>query len=210
MKNDCKNKMFSIKNKIMKKILLLLILLLTSVGVDAQWKMGRLKQDFDAPYRTYYIDGNRWVFYTENRNSTVTFYENERDASREAGICSKRLVDKNVEFTGFYFGEVTDPVDNYVNVRKGQGTKYPVVGKLSVWAGIFIKKTDTNWLKVYILKYKDEGVVVNEDGYFFSPLGGSCLCNLDAITCDAYNEKKELELFFIGYIYKDRVTNPNN
>ena len=72
-----------------------------------------------------------------------------------------------VKFSGYYVGEIIDPVDNYVNVRKGPGTNYPVVMKVytkdwildheELWESnsvsasgrFYYQKTKTNWLKLY-------------------------------------------------------------
>ena len=35
-----------------------------------------------------------------------------------------------MKFSGYYIGEIVDPVDNYVNVEKGPGTSYPVVRRV--------------------------------------------------------------------------------
>ena len=52
-------------------------------------------------------------------------------------------------------GIVTDPVDNYVNVRSGPGTKYRIVTTLTVGNEVFFEDSESSWLKVY-----------NDDGSF--------------------------------------------
>lgn len=69
-----------------------------------------------------------------------------------------------VQFSGYYIGEIIDPVDNYVNVRKGPGTQYPVVRKVHTkeWCiehemdssltdsgRFYYQKTSNNWWKLY-------------------------------------------------------------
>ena len=52
-------------------------------------------------------------------------------------------------------GIVIDPVDNYVNVRSGPGTKYRIVTTLTVGNEVIFEDSESSWLKVY-----------NDDGSF--------------------------------------------
>ena len=67
-------------------------------------------------------------------------------------------------FIRYYAGEIIDPVDNYVNVRKGPGTNYAVVRRVHTidWCvdhdmadsatdsgRFFYQKTNSNWWKLY-------------------------------------------------------------
>lgn len=71
-----------------------------------------------------------------------------------------------VKFSGYYVGDIIDPVDNYVNVRKGPGKNYPIVRKVHTaeWCfdhreeyfdnpkdsgRFFYKKTNGKWWKLY-------------------------------------------------------------
>lgn len=46
-------------------------------------------------------------------------------------------------------GTITDPVDNYVNIRKGPGTNYYVCGQLLVGSDIHYIPYNSGWVKVY-------------------------------------------------------------
>ena len=46
-------------------------------------------------------------------------------------------------------GIITDPVDDYVNVRKGPGTNYEVVTTLDVGDEVYYTSGSGNWMKVY-------------------------------------------------------------
>ena len=46
-------------------------------------------------------------------------------------------------------GIITDPVDNYVNIRKGPGTNYAICGQLLVGADIHYIPYNSGWVKVY-------------------------------------------------------------
>jgi len=48
-------------------------------------------------------------------------------------------------------GIITDPVDDYVNVRKGPGTNYEVVTTLDVGDEVYYTSGSGNWMKVYDL-----------------------------------------------------------
>ena len=177
----------------MKKLFLLLLLfVLSSVSVSAQWKVGKMKQDFKYGNEEdgAYFEKGEICAYTENSNGTITLYQGIAESQiLKAGSFSTSKVKPYIEFTGYYYGKVTDPVDNYVNVRKGPGTNYPVVGKLKVDSGCFwlFQKTETNWLKVY-------GDDKSKYGGFFTTFAGW--------TCEPEGA------VFLGYVYKDRMTNP--
>ena len=75
-----------------------------------------------------------------------------------------------VKFSGYYWGEIVDPKNNYVNVRKGPGTNYAVVMRVFTYEKVvenidneeffkknpvaaqgrfYFQKTKTNWIKLY-------------------------------------------------------------
>lgn len=180
----------------MKRLLFMLLLVSFTVGASAQWKVARLKQDFKyVNYNTPdFIQRGEFVGYTENRNGTITIYCNGGEGTIDTvGTYSSNVKNKYLEFTGYYFAWVRDPVDDYVNVRKGPGTNYPVVGKIRAnrvtETAILFKKTESNWLELYLhWQEKDDG------GYYFD-LGTGFLPFFE-------------EPVMIGYIYKDRVKSP--
>ena len=185
----------------MKKVLVLLALVLSTVCANAQWKVGRVKQDFKVFSKFYDADEHFskdfFVVYSDNRNGTVTIYD-YCEGNCVLGTFSN--INKYIEFTGYYYAEVTDPVDDYVNVRKGPGTKYPVVGKLGTGWDILFQKTESNWLKVYSLfdGYYD-------DGYFENGVGFDVLFT---IVDDWKRTGKPKDFHFLGYVYKNRLKTP--
>ena len=70
-----------------------------------------------------------------------------------------------VKFSGYYVGDIIDPVDNYVNVRKGPGRNHAVVKKVNTMAWCqdhdmcgygynggryyYQKVNGSNWWKLY-------------------------------------------------------------
>ena len=46
-------------------------------------------------------------------------------------------------------GEVTDPIDEYVNVRSGPGTEYGISTTLDVGETVFYEPSRSNWFRVY-------------------------------------------------------------
>ena len=192
---------------IMKKILLLLLLVSTTAGANAQWKIGRVKQDFKFYSKCV---GDDWsyerkdfIVYSENRNGTVTIYDVGAEAMNMK-LGSYSNISKYIDFTGYYIADVNDPVDNYVNVRKGPGTNYPILGRLNVGRGILFKKTDNNWLKVYVPK---DCLYKLEDG-FYGGVGSIYEFWYEFERDDNIekgNNNIEDKYSFIGYIYKDRV-----
>ena len=171
-----------------------MLLVSTSLYVSAQWKIGRINRDFTLKTGTwdYVIRKGEYVGFTENRNGTINIFTIEaEDRNNEF----KRLPAhyKNyIQVTGFYKVSATDPVDNYVNIRKGPGTKYPVVGKVKVNSNFFVKELENNWVKVYGIKsdYDDKGFydsVYNE--------------------MDPY-EVRGINVSFLGYMHKSRIKSP--
>lgn len=124
----------------MKKALLLLLLISATVGADAQWKLAKFKQNLDPSSNDddEYEKGN-WIAYSENRNGTIHLYDNApEDGITDWGNYPNSIANKYLDFSGYYVGQVRDLVDDFVNVRKGPGTNYPVVGKYHVGEYIFL------------------------------------------------------------------------
>lgn len=137
----------------MKRLLFMLLLVSFAVGASAQWKVARVKQKFVyEPKEGYSLERGEIVGFSENRNGTITiFCEGGECTVYDAGPFSNSVKNKYLEYIGYYLGQIRDPLDDYVNVRKGPGTNYPVVGKLSVLDWIYFQKTESNWLKVYVV-----------------------------------------------------------
>ena len=105
------------------------------------------------------VDGYRkgeGVMYKKTRSGKIQI--------QDGGEFGRAYSPDIVKFSGYYIGEIIDPVDNYVNVRKGPGTNYPVVRKVHTkdWCGdhdraghptdsgrFFYQKTSNNWWKLY-------------------------------------------------------------
>ena len=131
----------------MKKILLSLLLIASTLTAQAQWKVGRATKSMD--YYNLSIDKDSYYVYTENGDGTITIYVSDFDLSANEWIVALSPVSANIEFADYYYGEVTDPKDDYVNIRKGPGTNYPIVEKNDVGDYICYQKTNGTWLKVY-------------------------------------------------------------
>lgn len=158
----------------MKRFLFMLLLVSFAVGASAQWRIGYARRDFE---------GNRKgeeVYYKQKGKGKITLICMPDKAYYDCGTFPADYV----EFSGYYIGEVTDPVDNYVNIRKGPGTQYPVVDRIDTNYLIIFKYTNTNWLEVY---------VDDEQAAELSYKMKWCL------------HKDYRKLVFKGYIYKNRV-----
>ena len=169
----------------MKKIILLLMVVLTTtICANAQFKIGILNRNLDE----YSKKGDN-VLYKETKNGKVKIYGDYL----EEGIMFEGTYAKNVVyFSGFYYGEVTDPRDKYVNIRKGPGINYPIVGKVHVGRRYLLKKTDSNWYKVYGTKHTE----LEDDGYLVIP------------SWWEFRWEERDSWYCIGYIYKDRIITP--
>jgi len=180
----------------MKRILLLMLVIMVSVCANAQWRLGRITKSMenDFPFSAEL----EYVGYVKNSNRTYTLFESivyESQLNR-VGNCSEQYFRTHVKPTDFFYGEVTDPRDDYVNIRKGPSTNYPVVFKINVSTCILFKKTGNNWYEVYASKQR----FWVEHGY------GNAL-ELTFVN-DSYWGFKLNELIKVGYIYKDRVKSP--
>ena len=59
----------------------------------------------------------------------------------------------------YHEGYIVDPVDDYVNVRKGPGINYAIVGRLDTYTDVYYTTTGSNWYKVYDGNYNYLGYV---------------------------------------------------
>ena len=181
----------------MKRIFFFMLLIASALNTNAQCKIGRVKESFSPKWDSHWQDNNPWnykkstyLLYKESNNNTKIsiYFRNGRDEGYAIyGTYPASYIKRYVEFTGFYMGEITDPRDNYVNIRKGPGTNYAIVRTVDVGSIIYYKKTDSNWLEVYGVKYEDFDIFsMVDDPHYFE---------------DNEFDKK----IFVGYIYKDRV-----
>ena len=162
-----------------------MVVLTTTICANAQFKIGILKKNLYKGTDLVSYSGGE-VAYTETKNGKVKIYIVIETDYQYIGIFSRNLVD----FCGYYHGEVKDPRDEYVNIRKGPGTNYPIVGKVYVGNFLIFKKTDSNWYEVYNrLPYPEKG----DDGF---------------LHLERYFYKDD-SYYCIGYIYKDRIKSPN-
>lgn len=132
----------------MRKFVLLIMLAAFALSADAQWKIGKATGSMD--YYNLSIDKDSYYVYTDNGDGTVTVYVLAFDLSANEWMVGFSPVQGNImEFAKYYYGEVTDPKDEYVNVRKGPGRNYSVVEKLYVGEYVCYQKATPEWLKVY-------------------------------------------------------------
>ena len=129
----------------MKRLFILLFVAMATIGANAQTYWGFLTKNVDG-----YKKGDG-VMYQKTRNGRIQL----PSGAEYMGNYSPSIV----KFSGYYIGGITDPVDNYVNVRKGPGTKYPVVRKVHTYewcvenddldGWFYYQKTSSNWWKLY-------------------------------------------------------------
>lgn len=104
----------------MKRFSMMLLLALATMGANAQWKFGKIVKplpptgdDFYEP--TVSVD---YVAYKTNRNGTfkISYSRGGDEGNFYFTFPSSYL--NCIEFTGYYIGNIQDPRDNYVNIRK--------------------------------------------------------------------------------------------
>ena len=154
----------------MKKYILLMMLIAFTLSAEAQWKIGKAIESMD--YYNLSLDKDSYYIYTDNGDGTVTIYVLDFDLSANEWMVGLSPVRDNIiKFAGYYYGEVTDPKDDYVNVRKGPGTNYPIVEKLDVGDYICYQKATPEWLKVYEFERNNDtslSGVFNYLGYVYN------------------------------------------
>lgn len=148
----------------MKKFLFAMIAFFSAISVSAQQYYGRVSDpdgytnirrgaSTSSPIVRRYSSGD-YLYYTPVGNGWSKVYSGARSSTFMGYMHTSRIVRVNPNGRGdsspsLYSGYITDPVDNYVNVRKGPGTNYGIVTRLYVGDFVYYSKTNSNWVKVY-------------------------------------------------------------
>lgn len=101
--------------------------------------------------RTY--QSGHYLYYTPQSNGWSKVYSGERSSTFMGYMYSNRIVRVNPNSSasassGLRYGTIVDPRDNYVNVRKGPGTKYAIVTQLWVGTKVYFE-SGSGWVRVY-------------------------------------------------------------
>ena len=151
----------------MKRILFLLAVMLTALSVNAQQFYGRVS-DPDGytnirrgPSTNYaivrtYRSGD-YLYYTPQSNGWSKVYSGVKSntymgymhTSRIVGVNPQTGVSSSSSSSSLRSGMIVDPVDNYVNVRRGPGTNYAICSRLDVGTYIYYQPATSGWAKVY-------------------------------------------------------------
>ena len=150
----------------MKRLFFSLALMLSALAVSAQQFYGRvsdpdgytnIRRGPSTSYpivRRYY--SGEYLYYTPQSNGWSKVYSGARSSTYMGYMHTSRIRNVNPNrgsgkssSSGYYSGYITDPVDNYVNIRKGPGTNYAIIGRLNVGTFVYYTKTGSNWYKVY-------------------------------------------------------------
>lgn len=133
---------------------MLLLAVMALISVSAQTRWGYFTRDYD-----YYKNGEG-VMYQMGRNGKVLLPE-----GAEFGI---PVPASYVKFSGFYVVEIVDPVDNYVNIRKGPGTNYSITRRVHTYDWCcdheqperwLVKKKKSNWWELYTFSREFVGYI---------------------------------------------------
>ena len=163
----------------MKRIFLLLTVLFTVMSVNAQQYYGRVS-DPDGytnirkgPGVKYPISGRYssgdYLYYTPVGNGWAKVYSGARSSTYMGYMATSRIIkinpngnDYSSSSSNYYSGYITDPKDNYVNVRKGPGTNYAIRSRLYVGDFVYYTRTSSKWVKVYNSNYQYLGYVYRD------------------------------------------------
>lgn len=115
----------------------------------------------NAPIVRRYDSGN-YLYYTPLSNGWSKVYSADKSSSYMGYMHTSRIkrVNPNSKPTSYYKkGYVVDPVDSYVNLRKGPNTSSSIVGRLNIGTDIYYIQTSSGWYKAYDLDYNYLGYI---------------------------------------------------
>lgn len=106
-----------------------------------------------APIVRRYNSGEYLYFFPLN-NGWSLVYSGAKTNTFMGYMSTNRIVkvnpNSNANTTPAYqSGHITDPVDTYVNLRKGPGTNYAITGRLDTGTFVYYQPAATGWVKVY-------------------------------------------------------------
>lgn len=139
-------------------------IILSTMGIQAQQYYGRVsdKDGYSnirrgpgtnyAIVRTY--RSGDYLYYTPQNNGWSKVYSGKSSNTYMGYMSTKLIVKVNPETgasqpSSLMRGTITDPVDSYVNVRRGPGTNYAISSQLSVGTTVYYEVANKNWAKVY-------------------------------------------------------------
>lgn len=85
--------------------------------------------------------------------------EQEAEAAAEAVEEAPAAEQEQTLKPGYQSGYITDPVDDYVNVREGPGTNYSILSTLDIDDEVYYTQGNGNWRQVYDTDYNYLGYV---------------------------------------------------
>ena len=127
----------------MKQKLFILLLMVSVLGCWCQEvRSGYMLRNFHftSPWSGTIHKGDQ-VYFKSVGNGKVKIYDVSEFVSPAIPASWVKM--------GKYVGIIIDPTDNYVNVRKGPGTNYPIVHRLDINTVIDYEKTNNGWYKVF-------------------------------------------------------------
>lgn len=106
----------------------------------------------DAPIVRRYEAGE-FLYFTPFDSNWCKVYSGEKISTFMGYMATNRIIRVNVDGdndpSAFRMGYITDPKDTYVNVRKGPGTDYAIIGRLNVGSFVFYQLASSDWVKIY-------------------------------------------------------------
>lgn len=150
----------------MKRAVFAILMMVSALTVSAQKYYGRVS-DPDGytnirrgPSTSYPIvrryNSGEYLYYTPQGNGWSKVYSGAKSGTYMGYMSTSRIVRVNPNNSSdgaparnLMSGYITDPKDDYVNIRKGPGTNYAIVGRLDVGTYVYYSAGSSNWLKVY-------------------------------------------------------------
>ncbi len=95
-----------------------------------------------------------YLYYTPQANGWSKVYSGQKSSTYMGYMSTSRIQNVNPQRTAkkantLRGGYITDPVDNYVNVRRGPGTDYAIKTRLNVGTYVYYESVGNGWAKVY-------------------------------------------------------------
>ena len=121
-----------------------------------------VRQYNSGDYLYYTPQNNGWslVYSGVKANTFMGYMHTSRIIKIDPNQSSSYSSSSSSSSNGNYHeGYIVDPVDDYVNVRKGPGINYAIVGRLDTYTDVYYTTTGSNWYKVYDGNYNYLGYV---------------------------------------------------
>lgn len=106
-----------------------------------------------APIVRRYNSGE-YLYYFPLKSGWSLVYSGANTNTFMGYMSTDRIVRVNPNSTSqnaesYKTGYITDPVDTYVNIRKGPGTNFAITGRIDTGTDVYYQPATSGWVKIY-------------------------------------------------------------